>query len=919
VFAAVRERFGVERDPNLQLRDFPTLSHVIGWIRDKTGIQPGGAPATPIAGPTPTTVAAAPASTGVHAEPAAVGDLAAVDRLPRRVPVPALRPALDQCLPTGIAIDGSSRVVVMLDDGGVGKALVKKLEALTATVLSLAPGVATDDLLGQVQAFAADGPVQGVYWLAALDDEGPFTAMDLAQWREALRRRVKALYTTMRALYDHNPFLVSATRLGGYHGYDPAGATAPMGGSVTGFTKAYQKERMLEARAAGSIESSPLVKAVDFTASRKTAALADLLVAETLTDPGCVEVGYADGARWTVGLAERPFPAEPTSEAMPLTPETVAVVTGAAGSIVSAIVADLARAAGGGTFHLIDLTPQPDPEDAQLGAYIADLDAFKLTVAAELKEKGERPTPVAIERELARYERAQAALAAIQAVQDAGGTVHYHAIDLTDPEQVGRVVDQVRQSSGRIDLLLHAAGLLQDRPLPGKEPRMFDLVVDVKSDGWFNLLTAIGDMPIGATFGFSSVAGRFGNSAQTDYAAANDLLCKTTSSFRTTRQQTRGYALDWTAWGGIGMATRGSVASIMDALGVEMLPPEAGVAWIRRELTAGTAAGEVVVAGALGMFGENPSPTGGLRLDAVSTHGTGPMVGEVVAATVLDGLTVRTTLDPAEQPFLHDHRYDGPAMFPGVMYMEAFAEVSRLLRPDWHVVAVEDVRFMGGMKFFRDEPRTVTITALLQPVPGDPDALVADCAFVSERMLPGSDRPQQTVHGRGRVRLAAHPVEPEKAPKPQMSSKKALTPQDVYSVYVHGPAYQVMQSVWRTKGDGAASRFTERLPANHVPADAPVLIGPRLAEICFQTAGMWEMGQEGKFALPDQVGSLQVFGAPSEETPLVCTARPTPDGFDCLVQRADGTVVVHMTGYRTVVTPQPLPDEHAATIRAVMA
>ena len=40
VFAAVRERFDVERDDNLALRDFPTLTHVIGWVRDKTGIQP---------------------------------------------------------------------------------------------------------------------------------------------------------------------------------------------------------------------------------------------------------------------------------------------------------------------------------------------------------------------------------------------------------------------------------------------------------------------------------------------------------------------------------------------------------------------------------------------------------------------------------------------------------------------------------------------------------------------------------------------------------------------------------------------------------------------------------------------------------------------------------------------------------------
>ena len=47
VFAAVRDRFGVERDENVALRDFPTLTHVIGWVRDKTGIQPTVPPRRP--------------------------------------------------------------------------------------------------------------------------------------------------------------------------------------------------------------------------------------------------------------------------------------------------------------------------------------------------------------------------------------------------------------------------------------------------------------------------------------------------------------------------------------------------------------------------------------------------------------------------------------------------------------------------------------------------------------------------------------------------------------------------------------------------------------------------------------------------------------------------------------------------------
>ncbi len=161
-----------------------------------------------------------------------------------------------------------------------------------------------------------------MYWLAALDDEGPHEALDLDGWREALRRRVKALYATMRRLYDDSPFLVAATRLGGFHGYDAAGATAPMGGAVTGFAKSYKRER-----------PDALVKAVDLPASRRTAAVADLLVAETLRDPGCVEVGHVDGRRWGVGLAARPFPPQdaPGIGATTLDRSSTVVVTGAAG------------------------------------------------------------------------------------------------------------------------------------------------------------------------------------------------------------------------------------------------------------------------------------------------------------------------------------------------------------------------------------------------------------------------------------------------------------------------------------------------------------------------------------------------------------------------------------------------------------
>ncbi len=485
--------------------------------------------------------------------------------MPRRIPVPSLRPPVTDCLPTGVDLDGA-RIVVMLDEGGVGEALVKQLEKAGAEVLTLEPGLATDALLAQVEAWHADAPITGVYWLPALDDDGDLAEYDLPTWREALRRRVKTLYATMRCLYDASPFLVSATRLGGYHGYDADGATNPLGGPVVGFTKSYRKER-----------PEALVKAVDLAPSRKTSAIASQLIDETLFDPGCVEIGRVDDRRFGVAFVEAPFPqrsddGQPVSgSGMTLDHDSVVVVTGAAGSIVSAITADLA-AASGGTFHLLDLTPSPDPADPDLEAFRGDRDGLKVTIAERMKAAGEHPTPVTIERELARFERLNAALTAIQSVEAAGGTVHYHSVDLTDAAAVATAIDDVRRLSGRIDVLLHAAGLEISRNLPEKEPREYDLVFDVKSDGWFNVFHAAQDMEIGATVVFSSVAGRFGNQGQTDYSAANDLLCKITSNFRRSRPETRGLALDWTAWGGIGMATRGSIPKIMEMAGVQMLP-----------------------------------------------------------------------------------------------------------------------------------------------------------------------------------------------------------------------------------------------------------------------------------------------------------------------------------------------------------
>ena len=91
------------------------------------------------------------------------------------------------------------------------------------------------------------------------------------------------------------------------------------------------------------------------------------------------------------------------------------------------------------------------------------------------------------------------------------------------------------------------------------------------------------------------------------------------------------------------------------------------------------------------------------------------MIGQITGMGVYSGLTVETTLDPAVQPFLYDHRIDGTPVLPGVMGIESFAALAQLAAPDLHVAGVEQMEFLAPVKFYRDEPRTLTLRAVVRP------------------------------------------------------------------------------------------------------------------------------------------------------------------------------------------------------------
>ncbi|MCB1189719.1 MAG: SDR family NAD(P)-dependent oxidoreductase [Leptospiraceae bacterium] len=890
-FASVREAFSIPRQEDLQLRDYPTLGHVIGFVR--SNIQAGVAPSP--------SVTAAPASAGLTqgSTLTSSGTIEDANKVPRRVARAALRPTLDVCTPTEVKLGASSRVIVSMDQGGVGQKLIEQLKNSGVNVLelNLAEGVSNKKLDQTVKGWISEGAIHGIYWLNALDAEPSIEDMDLATWQELNRQRVKCLYTTMRALYDSisdsNTFLVSATRMGGLHGYSDSGATSPLGGGVVGFTKAYKRE-----------QEKAVIKAVDFESHLSQEEIANKLYNEAIFDRGVVEVGYNGGLRYGVTLVEEP--AVDGSPGMTLNRDTVFLVTGAAGGITSAIVTDLAQSSQG-IFYLMDLTPKPDKNNPDLQLFRQSKDQLKNKFIADAKARGEKLKPVEIEKSIMSVEREEAALRAIESVEAAGGTVHYYSVNLTDEDGIAAVVGDIRNNHGKIDVLLHAGGIEISRALSSKTENEFFKVFDIKADGFFNILKAAKGMPIYASVAFSSVAGRFGNSGQTDYSSANDLLCKITSSFKNWRPETKGIAIDWTAWGGIGMATRGSIPKIMEMAGIDMLPPESGIPTVRRELVSGGFKGEIVVGQRLGILVKEWDEKGGADVGKLNQDTQKLfMIGEIKNTNLYSGVEAETLIDPNKQGFLFDHKIDNIPVLPGVMGVESFAEISTILSQGFNVSAVRNVEYVSPFKFYRDQAKTLYLKGNV--LYKDENTLISRTSLKSitpparEGLLE-----QEKLHFTAEVVLTrAELGKPSISFEIPTSQDKLVEKEAIYKIYFHGPAYQILEKV-QLVGDKAIGWMPSSLPSDTNPENVEFIMSPRLIELCFQTAGIWEMSSKGVMALPLGIGSVTTYRDPSEASGnkifAVVTAVNNGESFNAQVIDEAGNLYVDLIGYRTVQLP----------------
>ena len=489
------------------------------------------------------------------------------------------------------------RVVVITDDGrgvATGTAALLRQQGVRA-ILAAAGATAVRIAEDRYQADFADpasvqellalihqdrGPVSGLLHLAPLGNAIPFDQIDLAGWRRAIESDVIGLFHLTQALYSDlaaasqagGACLLAATCLGGGFGSDGAEGFCPHQGGVAGFLKTAALE-MPEMR----------VKAVDLSQRDAAAEQAQWIVREMGADDGLVEVGYQDGQRRRLALVPAPVATEGEAP-LPLDPHAVVLVTGGARGITALVAQALAERCQP-RLIIVGRSPLPAEVESAATAGLTAPAEIKAALLQTLGNGGPRVPLSEVEAAYTRLMHARAMRANLAALRQAGAIVEYHALDVRDATALAALIDDIYRRWGRLDGVIHGAGIVEDKLIPEKTPQSFARVLSTKVDSAFMLSRKLDPTRLRFLVFFSSVSGRFGNRGQSDYAAANEILNKLAVSLDRCWPG-RVVAINWGPWDAPGMVSD-ELRHDFARRGVSLVPAAEGVRRLLDELSSG--------------------------------------------------------------------------------------------------------------------------------------------------------------------------------------------------------------------------------------------------------------------------------------------------------------------------------------------
>jgi acyl transferase domain-containing protein/NAD(P)H-dependent flavin oxidoreductase YrpB (nitropropane dioxygenase family) len=794
----------------------------------------------------------------------------AAQALPRFVLSAADTPLEDSHLQVG----GGSVFVITDDERGIAQGVADELKDLGARVALVGMGkkvkkrrrnIYTADLSApeQVDELARlvrrkEGEITGVIHLLPLRVGKRFEDMDLKQWQMRLREEVKSLFYLAKAVGEDlrrtakakKAYLLTATGMGGTFGI---GAEIPRTafaghGALAGIVKTLALEW-----------PDVRCQVVDLDPTDSISTLAGYVLREMGSEAANVEVGCTESRRLVPVLKQAPLD-HGMAGVLTMDSSWVVLATGGARGITAEAAVELAKRYKP-TILVAGRSPLPEEEPSETAA-LASTEELKAALIERMRHAKGKPTPREVDDALRRIQCNREIHSNLAAMQEAGARVKYYQADVRDEAALGHVIQEIYQAHGRLDGLIHGAGVIEDKLIEDKTADSFDRVFDTKVDSAFILSRQLQIDSLKFLVFFSSIAGRFGNRGQIDYAAANEVLNKL-AIYLDGRWPGRVVAINWNPWAKAGMATAEALKQFAEQ-GIQAIEPTAGRRMLDEELGYGRKGQAEVV------IGDGPWNRAA-SMESSGTHIGFPLLhGTPLKVRDDHGVEVGLTLDPSRDRYLQDHRIDGKAVFPFAVAMELMSEVVQQGWPDLVVTGIQSARRFQGIVLDggRQEIRVVARPQSDMSAGQEISRLDVTIGGLNQERLP---------YYRATVEVGNQlPLSPDYDAAILSSLRPfPMSPDEAYEKWLfHGPCFQGISKVDGFNDKGLCAVLLPSVPSVCLnrKIDSPWLIDPVVIDSAFQLSILWERAHYDMTFLISSVGSYRRFGSFSTE-PVRCWAE----------------------------------------------
>jgi malonyl CoA-acyl carrier protein transacylase len=299
----------------------------------------------------------------------------------------------------------------------------------------------------------------------------------------------------------------------------------------------------------------------------------------------------------------------------------------------------------------------------------------------------------------------------------------YYTCDVTNPEAVRAIMGEIVSRYGKIDGIIHGAGVLRDGLLSQMTPDDFSMVTDVKFLGAWNLFSTIEGTGLRFFVGLSSAAAIQGNPGQANYAAANRMMSALLRTLRRKNGAIRFKALMLPPVEGAGMAENPEVRELMKQKGVAYIHVNELAGLFCRELFVAPADDDWVmfmrrlpsVRTALLNDTTRPSLSGELEAGTVSFSPEDfPMIERISSLDIRrEELEAFRSFSLEKDLWIADHRpfkFVKHPLVSAAMVLETFMEAARILYPHLQVRGVRQVQLMDMIQCPPGVPRPSRIS-----------------------------------------------------------------------------------------------------------------------------------------------------------------------------------------------------------------